>query len=252
MNVVPEPPDKVTVAGRALNFPSNLGIEGGTLKVFQLNPKTGQRLKMKSVYTKTLGASGHFGPFKVNGKARYEFSVSRPDGTTIHNYPEAFERDNHLYRVLVAPALAPFLDTSPNHTNISVTRMKEFRGDQTGAGANDRLVLNGTNVITPGTAQRARRTLAVFNIDRGSDGVTDTTTSLSPFNVLSFLTGVDVFMPASADHSGTIKVTERMRDSNGHTKVTNVPNWPSSDHSVSVYFKDYPALTYKVKKPKKR
>lgn len=250
MNVTPEPPNKVTVAGRALNFPNNLGIENGRLEVFQINPKTGQRLRKKPVYKKTLGAEGQFGPFKVNGKARYEFSVTRPDGTTIHNYPESFERDNHSYRVLIAPALAPFLDASPNHTNISVTRMKEFRGDQTGSGTNDRLVLNGTNVITPGTAQRARRTLAVFNLDRGSDGVTDTSKSLSPFNLLSFLTGVDIFLPASADHSGSIKVAEKMRDSNGHSKVISVPNWPSSDHSVSVYFKDYRALVYKAKKPK--
>ncbi|MDQ2700376.1 MAG: alpha/beta hydrolase [Actinomycetota bacterium] len=245
--VIPEAPNKVTVAGRAMNFPTNTGIEGGTLNVFRIDPKTGQRIS-RSVYRKKLDASGSFGPFKVNGKARYEFSVVRPGTTTLHNYPEPFERDNHQYRVLIAPLLASFLDSNPNHTNVSVTRMKEFRGDQTGAGANDRLVLDGTNVINADTAKRVRRTLAVFNVDRNSDGVTDTSASLSPFNSLSFLTGVDVFLPASADHSGTIKVVERMRDSKGHTKVTNIPNWPSSEHTTSVYFKDYPALTYKAPK----
>ena len=249
LKVIPEAPDKVTVAGRALNFPTNTGIDGGTLKVFKLDAKTGQRAS-KSIYTKTLDELGNFGPFKVNGKARYEFAMEIPGSSTIHNYPEAFERDNYQYRVLTAPLLKPFLDASPNHTNVSVTRMKEFRGDEAGAGANDKLILNGTNVINAETAKHARRTLAVFNIDRGSDGVTDTSASLSPFNALSFLTGVDIFLPASADHSGTIKVTERMRDSNGHFKVTNIPNWPSSNHQTSVYFKDYPALTYKApKKP---
>lgn len=255
--VVPEPPNKVTVAGRAMNFPTNTGIDGGTLNVFRIDPKTGQRIS-KSLYRKTLDPSGRFGPLKVDGKARYEFSVIRPGTTTLHNYPEAFERDNHQYRLLIAPLLAPYLDASPNHTNVSVTRMKEFRGDQTGEGANDELLLNGTNVINAETAKRVRRTLAVFNIDRGSDGVTDTSASLSPFNALSFLTGVDLFLPASADHRGRIKVVERMRDSDGHTKVTNIPNWPSSTHTTSVYFKDYPALTYKApnnrcsKKPKNK
>lgn len=253
LNVIPKPPNRVTVKGRALNFPNNSGIEGGTLRVFALNAKTGQRLKRRAVYVKQLGPQGHFGPFRVNGRTRYEFAVSRPGGTTIHNYPEAFERDNHLYRVLIAPALQPFLDSGPNHTNVSVTRMKEFRGDQTGGpGSNDRLVLNGQNVINPVTAQRVRRTLAVFNIDRDADGVTNLQASLAPFNLLSFLTGVDIFLPASADAGKTIRVVQRMRDSNGHSTVTNIPNWPSSDHSVSVYLKDYSALTYKrkVRKPR--
>jgi Predicted acetyltransferases and hydrolases with the alpha/beta hydrolase fold len=251
LNVVPEAPNKVTVKGRALNFPANTGIDGGTLRVFPLNAKTGQR-KGRAIYVKKLDQTGNFGPLKVNGRTRYEFAVTRPGTTTLHNYPEPFERDNHLYRVLIAPALAPFLDASPAHTNVSVTRMFEFRGDQPGAGANDRLLLNGRNVITPGTSPRVRRTLAVFNIDRGSDGVTDTSTSLSPFNLLSFLTGVDIFLPAAADHGGTIKVTEKARRPFGHTRVTNIPNWPSSDHSVSVYFKNYPDLKYKQPKKKKQ
>lgn len=187
----------------------------------------------------------------MNGRARYEFAVTRPGGPTVHNYPEAFERDNHFYRVFSAPALGPFIDPGAGHTNISVTRMREFRGDQTGTGANDQLRLNGQNVINPAIAPRARRVLAVFNLDRNSDGVTNLEAPLMPFAALSFLTGADIFLPATADHSGTIKVTERMREPRGKTRVTNVPNWPSSNHSVSVYFKDYPALRYKAPKRKK-
>ncbi|MBK5109844.1 MAG: alpha/beta hydrolase [Thermoleophilia bacterium] len=250
INVLPEPPGQVTVAGRASLFPDNTGIEGGKLKVFQVKAKTGQRIG-KPVYKRSLGASGSFGPFKVNGKKYYELVVSRPGESTIHNYPEPFEHDDHFYRVLSAPDLAPFLDTSPNHTNVAVTRMREFRGDQTGPGANDRLTFNGLNVINPSIAPRERRVLAVFNLDRDSDGVTDTSASLFPFRVLSFLTGVDNFMPASPDASGKIAVKEKMRDPGGQTKTTNVPNWPSSEHTVSVYFKDYAAKSFTKKKNKK-
>ena len=249
--VLPEPPTRVTVTGRALNFPVNTGLEGGRLSVFELNPKTGQRLKKKAVYKKTLDSSGNFGPFKVNGFARYEFVVARDEFPPVHNYPEPFERDNHFFRVLSAPALAPFLDPGPNHTNVAVTRMREWRSDQTGAGANDVLRLNGTNVLTAPIAPRERRTLAVFNLDRNADGVTDLSNSISPFNLVPFLTGTDIFLPASADGSGTIKVVEKMRQPRGQTKVTNIANWPADDHSVSVYFKDYPALKYKYKRVKK-
>ena len=249
--VIPEHPKRVTVKGRALNFPVNTGLEGGRLAVFELNPKTGQRLKKKAVYEKTLGSNGNFGPFRVHGFARYEFVVARDGFPSVHNYPEAFERDDHFFRVLSAPALAPFLDPGPNHSNVAVTRMREWRSDQTGSGTNDRLFLNGTNVLTPSIAPRARRTLAVFNLDRNADGITDLSNPVSPFNLVPFLTGTDIFLPASAKGSGTIKVVEKMRAPRAHTKVTNIANWPADTHSLSVYFKDYPALKYKFRKVKK-
>jgi hypothetical protein len=247
-NVVPEPPGQVTVAGRASLFPANTGMDDGTLKVFQVKAKTGQR-KGRAIYRKELGPQGRFGPVKVNGRKHYEFVVTRPGKSTIHNYPEPFERDDHFYRVLSAPGLEPFLDTSPDHTNVAVTRMREFRGDQTGAGANDRLSFNGLNVINAAIAPRGRRVLAVFNLDRNSDRVTDTGTSLFPFNALSFLTGVDNYMPSSPDASGRIAVREVMRQPGGQTKTINVPNWPSSEHTVSVFFRDYAAKAYA--KPRK-
>jgi hypothetical protein len=86
----------------------------------------------------------------------------------------------------------------------------------------------------------------VFNFDKNSDGVTDTSASLFPFNAISFLTGVDNYLPASHDASGTIAVKETMRAIRSpadrrHTETINVPNWPSDTDQVSVYFKDYAA-----------
>ena len=234
----------MTVAGRASLFPANTGMEGASFKAFRVKAGTGQRIG-RAIYKKKLGPGGRFGPIKVNGKKHYEFVVVRPGKSTIHNYPEPFERDDHFYRVLSAPGLEPFLDTSPGHTNVAVTRMREFRGDQTGPGANDELSFNGLNVINEAIAPRGRRILAVFNIDRDADGMGDTGASLFPFNALSFLTGVDNYMPASPDASGKIAVRQVMREPGGQVKTTNVPNWPSSEHTVSVYFKDYAAKSYK-------
>ena len=243
-NVRPEKPKRVTVAGRASLFPANTGMEGARFKAFRVKAGTGQRIG-QAIYKKTIGPGGRFGPIKVNGKKHYEFVVVRPGTSTIHNYPEPFERDDHFYRVLSAPGLGPFLDTSPGHTNVAVTRMREFRGDQTGPGANDKLSFNGLNVINDAIAPRGRRILAVFNLDRDSDAMGDTSASLFPFNALSFLTGVDNYMPSSPDAKGKIAVRQVMREPGGHTKTTNVPNWPSSEHTVSVYFKDYAARSYR-------
>ena len=249
--VVPEKPNEVTVKGRALDFPDNAGIEGATLRVYKLNSKTGHRAGAKPVYSKLIDAGGNFGPIEVNGRRHYEFEVSNPGQSTIHNYPEPFERDDHFYRVLSAPLLNPFIERSPDHVSLTVTRMREFWGDQPTPGANDTLSLDGLNVINSAIAPRSRRVLAAFTFDAGSDGVSDTSASLSPFGSISFLTGVDHYMAASPDASGTIAVTERMREPRAQTQTTNVPNWPSDQHSVSVYFKDYDAKAYKGKKRKR-
>jgi hypothetical protein len=242
--VLPEPPGKVTVAGRALIFPNNTGREGARVEVYRIDPATGARISNTPRHAVTVGADGSFGPLQINGRQHYEFAVVEAGQRTAHYYPEPFERSDHFVRLLSAPALAPFIDSGPNHTVGAVTRMREWWGDQASPSDNDRLEINGLNVINPAIAPRMRRVIAVFVLDRNSDGVTDTSTALFPFSALSFLTGVDIFMPASGDASGTISFTETVRGAGGHTETINIPNWPSDQHTVSVYFKDYIAASF--------
>ena len=250
--VTPEKPNKVTVKGRALVFPDNIGIDGGNLRVFEVDGKTGQRVSKKPLHQQPIDASGNFGPIKVDGKARYEFEISRSGESTIHNYPQPFERDDHFYRVLTAPVLNPSIERSPNHVSIAVTRMREYWGDQANPKANDKLQFDGFNVANAAITPRARRVLAVFNFDKNSDGVSDTSASLPPFNAIGFLTGVDNFMASSPDASGSIAVKSTMRNPHGFAVTTNVPDWPSDQHTVSVYFKDYEAKAFKKKKKPKQ
>lgn len=242
-DVVPEPPEQVTVAGRSALFPANVGNKGAVLRIYEVRPETGARKDDGPVHKVTLGKDGSFRPLKLNGRKHYEFAVSRDGESTIHNYPEPFERDDHFFRVLSAPGLAPFIATGPNHTVLTVTRMREWWGNQADPASNDKLEFDGLNVINPAIAPRARRVLAVFNFDRGLDGVTDTSAALAPFSALSFLTGVDNYLPARPDASGTVTVTETMRGS-GHEETIHVPAWPSDQHTVSVYFRDYVAEAF--------
>ncbi|MDH5238762.1 MAG: hypothetical protein OEW85_14215, partial [Acidimicrobiia bacterium] len=80
--------------------------------------------------------------------------------------------------------------------------------------------------------------LAVFIHDDGTDGLTDLDKGvIFPFSFIGFLTGVDVFVPASPGGEDTIAITEVARGTS--TAVINVPNWPSSEHRVSVQFRDH-------------
>lgn len=126
---------------------------------------------------------------------------------------------------------------SDETTNLVILRMKEWWGDQ--GSNNDRLLIDGQDVVLPNTSPRSGVNLVAFVHDDGLDGVTDLGKGeLFPFNLLTFLTAVDVSIPASADASGSVSVTEDPRGG-GDNAVLNVPNWPSSTHAVSVQFRDY-------------
>jgi hypothetical protein len=117
-----------------------------------------------------------------------------------------------------------------------IARQREFWGDQ-GAGS-DLLLIDGLNVLLPNTSPRSGVNLAMFAFDDGLDGVTDLSKGeLLPFNFLTFLTAVDVAIPASPDASGTVSVTDTPRGS-GHATVVNVPNWPSLTNRTTVQFRD--------------
>ncbi len=247
-NVLPEKPNKVTVAGRATVFPANSGNDGALLEVYEVGAATGARKPGGPLHSVAIGADGSFGPLAVNGKKHYEFAVSKLGAPTIHNYAEPFEHDDHFYRVLDAPALRAFVETGPNHTAVAVLRMREWWGDQTDPVNNDALEFNGVNVINSAIAPRARRVIALFNFDKNSDQTTDTSASLFPFNSVSFLTGVDIYLPASPHASGTIAVDETMRGNRRHEATIHIPNWRSDEHGVSVYFKDYVAKAFRSRR----
>ena len=70
----------------------------------------------------------------------------------------------------------------------------------------------------------------------------DTTTlaALPYFAEQPFQSGVDVFIPAAPDGSGTIRIENLPRGNGLRPQVLNVPNWPSNSHGISVVVADYP------------
>jgi hypothetical protein len=138
------------------------------------------------------------------------------------------------------------VETSERHSALVVNRNKEWWGDQ-GAGS-DVLEIAGRNVLSPATAPQAKRAIAVFAFDKGSDGVTNLDAPIADISSQAFLTAVDQYLPAAeqtprpwwcdtADR--TISVKAVPRDGGGRSQVINVPNWPSSAHRISVVFNEH-------------
>ena len=128
------------------------------------------------------------------------------------------------------------IERSPNHSAFTIVRYKELWGDQ--GAENDELSVNGTNVINAATAPITKRVIGMFAFDEGSDGASNVATPLPLVFAFPFLSGVDLFVPATAAADGTSAVALRSRG-HGPLRVVNVPDFPSSTDSISVNLNDY-------------
>jgi hypothetical protein len=246
-DVVPQPPGQVQISGRAVIFPENVGYAGARVEAWRVEPGTGHRIEALPLATYDIDDTGSFGPLEVNGLKHYELAVIRPPAngapeTVHHFYFEPFSRSDHFVRLNSSrpnTSLEVFLPRDPRYTNLVMTRQRDYWGDQ---GANsDQLMIDGLDVLTARTSPRAGVNLAVFAYDAGPggpDGATDLDKGeLFPFNLLTFLTAVDVSIAASPDASGSVAVTDVARGS-GNASTINVPNWPADLHRISIQFRD--------------
>jgi poly(3-hydroxybutyrate) depolymerase len=237
------PERHITIAGRAVQFPSNIGAANATLEIYEVNPRTGKRLHKRPIATKQLSGDGSWGPYRARGSATYEFSIVRPAGTH-HLYFQPFRRSDHLIRLLTSEpgtGVDLLVERSDRHSSLVVNRYKEWWGDQ-GEGS-DVLSIEGTNVLNAATSPRTKRAIGLFAFDAGSDGVSHTDAPLAAFTRLIFITGVDLFVKAANPPDDAVRVEVRQRGCSGRPDVINVPNFASSQHRMSLQFNDYCAAS---------
>lgn len=238
-DVLPEPPGQVTIAGRVTLFPQNTGFEDAVLELWHVDPATGQRISQKPRASLELDETGAFGPFKVNGKKTYELAVTRPDGSVHHFYQEPFVRSNHFLRLQTGHAgssIDAYVPKSESHAALTVIRQRELWGDQ--GHLSDQLTIDGLSVLTEEISPREDVIIAVYAFDSQAPG-TDLAAGVPfPFSFISFLTAADVLIPATTPPTDIVEVALISRDSKQRS-VVNVPNWPSSEHRITVQFRDY-------------
>lgn len=240
-DVVPESPDAVTIAGRATLFPQNTGAEGTTLEVHRVDPRTGQRHGNAPMAVVPIDAGGAWGPLSIRGDATYELALVRDGGSVHHFYQAPFARSDHFVRLqtsLPGQGIAALLPGHEATSSFVISRMREWWAGQP-EGFNDRLTIDGVDVVTPATSPRQSVTIALLAYDDEDDGVSDPGKGvLPPFGSISFLTAVDVAVPASPVPDRVVPVTMWARGEDRPVTV-NVANWPSSGHRISIAFRDH-------------
>ncbi|QFG22255.1 alpha/beta fold hydrolase [Actinomadura sp. WMMB 499] len=235
-SIVPE--RFVSLSGRAVLFPSNVGAAGARLEIYQVHPRTGERLGHRPRATYELTGDGAWGPFRAHGRAHYEFAIVWSETSVHHLYFQPFLRTDRLVRLLTSrpgEGLSGLVETGDGHSALTINRQKEWWGDQGREG--DSLYINGRQVLNAANAPRTERTIGIFAYDAGSDGVTDLSAPLPEFFATPFITGMDVHIPAGRRPTS---IVSRPRGGDGRVDALAVPGLPSSGHRISVQLNDHP------------
>ncbi|OFW61295.1 MAG: hypothetical protein A2W01_03165 [Candidatus Solincola sediminis] len=239
-DITPESNGKIRLAGKAVLYQSNEGVQDASLEIWKVDGSSGNRSTKKPEAIYQLSGDGSWGPFNARAGVNYEFAVVRADGI-YHFYYEPFIRSDYLIRLTTLPVgggiIGFFIDKSDRHSGLAILRNKEFLGDQ-GAN-NDILKINGINVATAALCPLSKNVIGLFAFDRWSDGVSDLSAPLFPFNFVPFLTAADFYLRASDPPKGVISLELTPRGGDGEIQVINIPNWPSSKHFISVQLNDY-------------
>jgi pimeloyl-ACP methyl ester carboxylesterase len=233
----------VEIAGRAVNFPLNTGRAGATLTVWAVDAATGQRSGDEPVIEVTLDDDGAFEAIQIEAGAHYEFALTTEGSPVTHHlYPQPYLRSSHLVRLLSSPPDGPTrtnTNATDDHSSLIAIRMREWYG--TGDAA-DRLTIQ-VDDGEPLEAVNGATGNGGIGIHIHDDAATPGESTSGPlpyFSEQPFQSGIDLFLPATPDGSGTISVTNVPRGDADRPQVINVPNWPSSSHAISVVFTDWP------------
>jgi pimeloyl-ACP methyl ester carboxylesterase len=252
VDIVPQR-EPVVLAGRAVEFPANVGREGATLDVWDVDAETGFRVGDEPHATFELGPDGDFGPFVAESGAHYEYALSSPETDVVHHlYLQPYVRSSALVRLLSSGpdgATRANTNTGDDHAALIVMRMREWYAVDDGDRAGDeRDVLHVTTVSDSGdmpevnvVADFVGNADIALHLHDGAATPGDTTLVPLPyFSEQPFQAGVDVFLPGADEPDGTITLTNWPRGDADRPQTINVPNWASSEHSISVVFTDYP------------
>jgi pimeloyl-ACP methyl ester carboxylesterase len=229
----------IQLAGKALDFPENMGAAGTTVQVWPVdgNGKRASTTPVASLpITDASVGGGAWGPITVQAATRYEFTLVRPPLPTLHIYYEPFVRSDYTLRLLQSPAIEQYAGDRPGSISSVIIRYKEFWGDQ--GTESDQLLINGTNVCNSVLCPISKQVNAYFAFDRNRDGQTDLSSPDPVLGELPFIQGGDVYVAASSPPDKTVSFQLLSRGV-GPVRTLNVPNWDAATDGITIQWNDF-------------
>ncbi len=233
---------KITLAGKALEFPQNTGEAGDTVEIWPLDTQ-GQRTSSTPLATYAITnaavGGGEWGPFTAKAGQRYEFVLAKPGGKALHVYYEPFVRSDYEVRLLGSAALETDTGKFPDSSGAVIIRYKEFWGNE--PGQNDELLVNGLNICTAKLCPWEKEINAYFAFDW--EGKMESTLNEEPvLSQLPFIQAAQVYVPGSTPPDATVSYQLRSRGGGG-LRTLDVPNWATTDES-QIFWNDFDSLSY--------
>ena len=188
------------IGGRALSFGENQPAAGASVKIYEVDKQTGERLRTEPDFTFTTDALGFWGNTLVKPNINYELVVQEKEAKkrAIHYYREGFTHNNLLTYLRVLPSATSLagllLAGLPTTTDQSVLNV--FCSSQAAFSGRDSMKVDNNLVTTPQIAPESKTMIALFVYDANANKKTDLTT-IASFSSFSFLSGVDMFLDVS-------------------------------------------------------
>lgn len=216
------------ISGKVVSFIENIVGNGTLVEVYEVNPMNGGRFSATPDFTFNADKNGRWGPMIAKSGAFYEFKISpnKPGERPFHFYREPFLRSDKLVYLRSFPPASSFLNGALNsvpsndHQAVSVF----FSASKAVWAGRDELKVNATELSTTQFCAPELNSLAFFLYDANRNMQSDGT-SISLFEALLSLKGVDFYFPAGSN---------QMVSYNFNGRILNVPNWPSKTEGVSV------------------
>jgi hypothetical protein len=231
------PTETILVSGKFVQFetaqaPEQQPGEEGYIDIYELDPDTGERVNQDPDAHFIVRDDGTWGPFQAKPDTYYEFfiwgSIREDKGAY---YREPFLRSDAFVYLKHGELLLSTIDYNDDHTLIVSVRNKALWRDQ------DVLTIDGTVVSSNPACEPANDTIALFLYDDLQDGQSALDQSISSYDILPFLSGVDFFIPSTPRRTLEVKLVDRH---SGAVHRINVPSLKSRSEGVmAVQFNDF-------------
>src|SRR5438270_5351039 len=209
------PQKAIQLAGKALEFPQNMGLAGDTVEVWPVD-FSGQRTTKAPIasfpITDGSEAGGAWGPVAAKSGQRYEFALVKPDAKTLHVYMEPFVRSDYDIRLLGSIPIEAETGKFPGSSGAVMIRYKEYWGNE--PGQNDELRVNGLEVCTPALCPWEKKVNAYFTFNW--EGKEESTLNEEPaLSKLPFIQAAQVYIPAHEPPNATVSYQLNSRGGGG-------------------------------------
>jgi len=237
------PQKAIQLAGKALEFPQNMGLAGDTVEVWPVD-FSGQRTTKAPIasfpITDGSEAGGAWGPVAAKSGQRYEFALVKPDAKTLHVYMEPFARSDYDIRLLGSIPIEEETGKFPGSSGGVMIRYEEYWGNE--PGQNDELLVNGLEVCTAALCPWEKKVNAFFAFNW--EGKEESTLNEEPaLSKLPFIQAAQVFIPAAEPPNAMVSYQLKSRNGGG-LRTLNVPNWDGPTNQVQIFWNDYESLNF--------